>query len=346
MSTQTDLLVPIDRSVTLRNTVSYVTNRAREALEDGGPVSIHFVYPFSQRDPESERVEPFEDLLSQVQVWVREDLGVEEEQSLPVDISSAVIGRTEYLFSPADYSRVLVRYARDHSIEAVVLDPEYAPAGSTPLLQPLETELTQAGMDVEEAPVERQTRRSRLTTAVRPGKFFATFSISLAFYLLLGDPFYWFDLVTGTGTALLTAAVLSRVSFVRTPHFRRTFRQLARVSVYVVYLFWEIAKANVQMAYVILHPSLPIDPSLLEYEAAVWGSLPTTTLANSITLTPGTLTVDVVESHFYIHALTPSSRDGLLDGALERAVRFIFYGRQSMRIPSPDERRRQRGEEE
>jgi multicomponent Na+:H+ antiporter subunit E len=100
------------------------------------------------------------------------------------------------------------------------------------------------------------------------------------------------------------------------------------------------------MAYVILHPSLPIDPSVVEYEGAVWGSLPSTTLANSITLTPGTLTIEVVESHFYVHALIPSARDGLLGGALERAVRFVFYGRSAMRIPTPEERREQRGDEE
>jgi multicomponent Na+:H+ antiporter subunit E len=346
MSAHTRLLVPVDRSVTLRDTVSYVVSQAREAIERDESVEVHFVYPISRRDPLTERMEEFEDLLSQIQVWVREDFDLEEDQTHPIDVSTAIVGQEEYLFSPADYARVLVAYAREHSVERIILDPEYAPAGSTPLLQPLATELTRAEMDVEEAPVERRSRRSRLGTVLRPGKFFATFSISLAFYLLLGDPFYWFDLLTGTATALLTAVVLSRVTFVRTPHFRRTFQQVARLSAYAPYLFWEIAKANVQMAYVILHPSLPIDPSLVEYEAAVWGSLPTTTLANSITLTPGTLTVDVVESHFYIHALTPMSREGLLEGALERAVRFIFYGRQSMRIPSPEERRRQRGDEE
>jgi len=69
-------------------------------------------------------------------------------------------------------------------------------------------------------------------------------------------------------------------------------------------------------------------------------SVPTATLANSITLTPGTLTIDVLDDTFHVHALVPGAREGLLGGALERGVRFVFYGRRAARIASPAERRR------
>jgi multicomponent Na+:H+ antiporter subunit E len=95
----------------------------------------------------------------------------------------------------------------------------------------------------------------------------------------------------------------------------------------------------VEIAYVVLHPDLPIDPAVVEFDAAVWSALPVTTLANSITLTPGTLTVDVSRRHFTVHTLTQNSREGLFSGSLERAVRFLFYGRTAARIPSPLERR-------
>lgn len=346
MTGTTRLLVPVSRSITLRRTVSYTVREASDALDREETVAIHFVYPVSQRTPDIERTERVDELLDQINVWVREDLGLDEDEDPPFDITTTIIGKREYLFSPADYSRVIANYANTHSIDRIVLDPEYDPAGSTPLIQPLSTELTRADLAVEEAPVERETRRSRLGSVLRPGKFFATFCISLVFYLLLGDPFYWFDLLTGTVTALLTAAVLSRVTFVRDPKFGRVFGQLGRFALYAPYLLWEIIKANVQLAYVILHPSLPIDPAVVEYDGAVWGSLPTTTLANSITLTPGTLTIDVVEEHFYVHALIPDARDGLLEGSLERAVRFVFYGRSAMRIPTPYERQQQGDESE
>jgi len=63
-----------------------------------------------------------------------------------------------------------------------------------------------------------------------------------------------------------------------------------------------------------------------------------TTLANSITLTPGTLTVSVTDRAFTIHSLTAGARADLFDGGLERAVRFVFYGRESMAIATPRER--------
>jgi multicomponent Na+:H+ antiporter subunit E len=66
--------------------------------------------------------------------------------------------------------------------------------------------------------------------------------------------------------------------------------------------------------------------------------MPVTTLANSITLTPGTLTIDVARQHFLVHALIPGAEDDLLEGTLERLVRFVFYGRESARIATPRER--------
>jgi multicomponent Na+:H+ antiporter subunit E len=83
---------------------------------------------------------------------------------------------------------------------------------------------------------------------------------------------------------------------------------------------------------------MPIEPSVVRFRAAVWGGLPVTTLANSITLTPGTLTVDVGPEGLEIHTLTGDARDGLAGGSLERAVRFVFYGRGGARIPTPTER--------
>ena len=57
-----------------------------------------------------------------------------------------------------------------------------------------------------------------------------------------------------------------------------------------------------------------------------------------ITLTPGTLTVRVRGRGMVVHTLIPAAREGLFDGALERAVRFVFYGRRALAVASPRER--------
>ena len=70
----------------------------------------------------------------------------------------------------------------------------------------------------------------------------------------------------------------------------------------------------------------------------LWGGMPVTALANSITLTPGTLTVRTRGRGMVVHTLIPAAREGLFDGALERGVRFVFYGRRALAVASPRER--------
>jgi multicomponent Na+:H+ antiporter subunit E len=89
---------------------------------------------------------------------------------------------------------------------------------------------------------------------------------------------------------------------------------------YVPWLLWEIAKANLHVARVILTPSLPVHPRLLRIRATQKSNLGRVILANSITLTPGTVTLDVRDGTLLVHALTPKSADGLLSGDMDRRV--------------------------
>ncbi len=334
------MLVPVGESPTLRNTVAYAVRVAQDdATERGVSATVHFVYPAVWRAVEPTRAAKFEraeELLERVEVWAREDV---EPDEADVTVETAIVGGEEYLFSPADFARVLYQYARRQGLDRVVVDPEYQPGGNAPMLRPLEFELSELGLSVEEAPVERATRRTALVGRESAAQYLLVFGASYLFYLTLGgfslEPF---ELVTGAITAGIVAAVLSKIALKGPPQLGQLPGQLARMALYVPYLLWEIARANVAIAYVVLHPKLPIDPSLERFEAAVWGDVPATTLANSITLTPGTLTVDVSEREFYVHALTRASREDLFEGGLERAVRFVFYGRPGARIPSPRER--------
>jgi len=344
------ILVPVGESVTLRNTVAYAVAEAEAATEDGpeGSVALHFVYPASWRsfDPATEaRAERASELLDRIAIWVHEDLGVDGNGDEPLEragvaLETAVIGTEEYLFSPGDFARSLGAYAREHGLGRVIVDPEYEPAGNAPMLRPLEFELERADLAVEEAPVERPARRGRLLGRGSLTQFATVFGLAYAFYLALGGFAVTdgFELATGALSAAIVAGLLWRVTVRRPFAPVEAAKRLARLCVYLPYLLWEIAKANLSIAYVVLHPRLPIDPRMVRFEAAVWGDLPVATLANSITLTPGTLTVDVTDREFYVHALTADTRTDLLDGALERAVRFVFYGRAAAAIASPAER--------
>jgi len=329
------LLVPVGDSVTIRETVAYVVRRASEALEDGQAVELHFVSISVMGATSEESDEDHERLRELIDAWLTEDFG--EEIPADVTVETAIVGQDQYLFSPDDYANVLLEYASNHDLDRVVMDPEYNPEGTIPLLAPIESRLRASDLDVEQASVEREARQPVLARAASLPKYLAIFAVSFGFYLSIGS-LVLFDLVTGAITAGVVSIFLTPVAFRRNPSFTRALRQLVRLPLYAFYLLWEIAKANVAMAYVILHPSLPIDPKMVELRAALWGDVPITTLANSITLTPGTLTVTVTQRTFLVHSLTGSSRDDLSAGGLERAVRFVFYGRSGARIPSPRER--------
>ena len=331
------LLVPVADSVTVRNTVAYAVDVATEAATDR-PVELHVVDVAATRavDPDAPaELAAASDLLARVEAWVDEDTGGELPADL--DLVTDVLGADQYLFSPGDYADVLLEYAEDRGVDRIVLDPEYSPGGSGPMLRPLTIELTRGDCDVAEAPVERRTERTVLARAGSLPKYLAVFSASYLFYMLLSA---WkpIDVLTGFLTATLVAVLLAPVAFSDQPSFPRVGKQLLRMVIYAPYLLKEIAVANLQIAYVVLHPELPIDPEVVELRAAVWGDAAVTTLANSITLTPGTLTVSVTDRAFTIHSLTAGSRADLFDGGLERAVRFVFYGREAAAIPTPRER--------
>ena len=335
------ILVPVGASSTFRNTVAYAVRAARSGAEAGDEAAtVHFVSPARGRIDNGDLGDDIAaDLLDRAVVWAREDLDHDADDDDPaVEIRTAVVGADRYLFSPGDYADAVVEYAEEFDLDHVVVDPEFQPGGNAPMLLPFERELARSSLTVEEAPIARRTARVPLVSRATLSKGVATFGATYAFYLLIAGSVTPFNLATGALTALLAAAGFSSISFVTSPSPRRTGARVLRLLLFVPYLVWEITKANLSIAYIILHPSLPIDPEMQRYRAAVWGGFPVTTLGNSITLTPGTLTVDVGREGLDIHTLTGGARDDLAAGGLERAVRFVFYGRSAARIPSPAER--------
>lgn len=336
MSPGERLLVPVSESATLRATVGYAVESALESTTSSAPATIRFVYIHSPRlDDDTDDSEHASELLSRVSVWAEEDAG-DHQTELRIETTS--VGGDEYIFGPSDVAALLESEIESQGTDRIVLDPEYDPGIGAPLLRPLEVELArETNVTVEEAPVEHPTRRVpllRQQTAVGVG---ALFGLSFIFYHVLGGTFDLFDIVTGTISATIVAVSLARVSLNRRPN-RNSFVRLGRALIYIPYLLYEILLANVVVAAAILDPRMPIDPRMTRVRARLVGPLPVTTLANSITLTPGTLTVRVRGQDLVVHTLVPWARDGLFDGALERAVRFVFYGRSAMAIPSPLER--------
>jgi multicomponent Na+:H+ antiporter subunit E len=96
-----------------------------------------------------------------------------------------------------------------------------------------------------------------------------------------------------------------------------------RACFYMPWLFKEIILSNLAVAKVILNPKLPIHPRILRIDASQETDVAQVIYANSITLTPGTVTLDVRHGKFLVHALTTDSAEGLLSGEMDRRVSHL-----------------------
>ena len=89
---------------------------------------------------------------------------------------------------------------------------------------------------------------------------------------------------------------------------------------YVPWLLLEILKSNLHVTRVILSPSLPIEPQLVRGKATQKTDIGQVIYANSITLTPGTITLDLRDGRVLVHAITSHTASGITDGEMDRKV--------------------------
>ena len=96
-----------------------------------------------------------------------------------------------------------------------------------------------------------------------------------------------------------------------------------RVLYYLLWLMWQVVLSNIDLVRRIWDPALPIRPTWQRLDIKVTSSLAKTLYANSITLTPGTLTTDVMEDHFMVHSLTPDGIEDLRKGGMEEQIQRL-----------------------
>ena len=117
-----------------------------------------------------------------------------------------------------------------------------------------------------------------------------------------------FGLICSFGVALFNNDLFLRAEERPLLNFRNIVRSLK----YVLQLIVAIFIANLQVAAIVLNPRMPISPGLVQYKVGVKKSLTKVILGNSITLTPGTLTVHVEDDIFLVHALTEQNAENVV----------------------------------
>ena len=97
-----------------------------------------------------------------------------------------------------------------------------------------------------------------------------------------------------------------------------------RVVLYGPWLFLRVVESSLHLTKLILNPSLPIEPRLITYRSHLKHRGAIVLLGNSVTLTPGTITVEINDNEFLVHAIDEAAGNDLTSGRMERKIARVF----------------------
>ena len=152
--------------------------------------------------------------------------------------------------------------------------------------------------------------------------FVLTVLIIFAFWIFLSGEFSFILLLSGIISSLLVSYMSNdlligngdiKLGFIRTIRFIR----------FLPWLLWQIVLANIDLALRTLHPKMPINPILINIKNNLKTDLGMVILANSITLTPGTVTIDINENEFLVHVISEKAAQSLISGEMQARVKKI-----------------------
>ena len=152
--------------------------------------------------------------------------------------------------------------------------------------------------------------------------FLITTIAMFIFWILLSGEFTFILITSGVVASLITA-YLSHDIFIGKADLKTETGRVFKFIVYIPWLLWEIILANVEIAYLVLSPKPLVDPQIVRFKNDLKTDLGIVTLAHSITLTPGTVTVEANREEFIIHAIWQKSAEGIISGEMQRKVKKI-----------------------
>lgn len=142
------------------------------------------------------------------------------------------------------------------------------------------------------------------------GRAIATFISLWILWILFTGSLNGYELVVG-GICSAFVAGISYELFSRNPGDMINPKKWAHLIAYFPAYVWAEIKAHLNVTYRILHPNLPLEPAIVKLPSTLESDVGITSLANSITMTPGTLSVDINEdkSELFVHWISTESLD-------------------------------------
>jgi multicomponent Na+:H+ antiporter subunit E len=146
------------------------------------------------------------------------------------------------------------------------------------------------------------------------------FTLLMAFWLLISASIHWQHLLVGAIFSTILTVFWSNLNISSDNKTNFTLMQALLLAKYFVLLGVEIVVANINVAMIVLNPKLPISPGIVIMRCDLERSLLRVLYVNSITLTPGTITVELEDNLLIVHALTEDVAHGVEDWALNRRL--------------------------
>jgi multicomponent Na+:H+ antiporter subunit E len=146
--------------------------------------------------------------------------------------------------------------------------------------------------------------------------------------MLLTSRIYLQNIVVGSVASLITTMIFARY-FITGIHKLFQPKRYFWLLVYGIVFIWEIIKANFDVAYRVLHPAMPIRPGIVKIKLNIKSEFGRAFLANSITMTPGTISVDLIDDYLYVHwiyvpKIDPAQYSSRIAGSFENYLIKIF----------------------
>ncbi len=129
--------------------------------------------------------------------------------------------------------------------------------------------------------------------------------ISAAFVTLISSEFFFADRSAGVGARI---------------------QQIIRLPIYLLWMLYQILLSNIHILKLALSPGdlEEVEPSLIRVKTNLKTDFGKWMLANSITLTPGTITIDIEGDELLIHSISKATSAGVEDDSMERKIAAIF----------------------
>lgn len=155
-------------------------------------------------------------------------------------------------------------------------------------------------------------------------RYIVIFLILFAHWVIWSGMLDAFHLALGVISCGIVTFMSHDLLFKRETFTFKQFTEVFRFALYIPWLIYQIILSNIHVAKLVLNPELPIDPKFIWYKSSLKTELSLTTFSNSITLTPGTITADIVDGQYYVHCLDQKVADDLMSGDMEKKVAHVF----------------------